>query len=254
MPALDLRSLIAQKTSQTSIRGSWKPEFREASFEPMGMEERATMSDEAAAPKKSSMKLIIIVAALLVLGGGGAGAMLLLKKKAATKAAEAAKAKEAQPEAAAAEAGGEAAEAESEDCGDTGEKKEGGEHGGAATAPVMVLTRTVNLTGPRRNSFLRCELNILFCDNELGKLAAGDKPSAEKSLIQSIVLAIISGKSVEEASDPESRESLRQEIKDKLNEQFKPHAPKPGEKEDPKHKKPKHPIKSVLIVDWAIQQ
>jgi flagellar basal body-associated protein FliL len=112
----------------------------------------------------------------------------------------------------------------------------------------------VNLTGPRRNAFLRCELNILFCDSELGKLVSGDKPSPEKSLIQSIVLETLSGKSVEEASDAESREALRKEMKDKLNEQFKPHPPKPDEKEDPKHKKPKRPIKSVLIVDWAIQQ
>ena len=118
----------------------------------------------------------------------------------------------------------------------------------------MVMTRTVNLTGPRRNAFLRCELNILFCDQELGKLVSGDKPSPEKSLIQSIVLETLSGKSVEEASDAESRETLRKEMRDKLNDQFKPHPPKPGETEDPKHKKPKRPIKSVLIVDWAIQQ
>ncbi|MCM2250589.1 MAG: flagellar basal body-associated FliL family protein [Geothrix sp.] len=205
------------------------------------------MSD---APKKSPMKLIIIIAAaLVVLGGGGGGAMWFLNKRKAA-AAEAEKAK-------AAAAGGtaEAAAHEEEDpdgCGG-GEEKKDGDHG-AEASPVMVLTRTVNLTGPRRNAFLRCELNILFCDLELGRLAAGDKPSAEKSLIQSIVLSAISGKSVEEAADAESREALRQEIKDKLNEQFKPHPPKPGEKEDPKHKKPKRPIKSVLIVDWAIQQ
>lgn len=205
------------------------------------------MSD---APKKSPMKLIIIiVAALVVLGGGGGGAMWFLNKRKAA-AAEAEKAK-----AAAASGAAEPAAHEEEDpdgCGGGGESKEDGH--GAEASPVMVLTRTVNLTGPRRNAFLRCELNILFCDLELGKLAAGDKPSAEKSLIQSIVLSAISGKSVEEAADAESREALRQEIKDKLNEQFKPHPPKPGEKEDPKHKKPKRPIKSVLIVDWAIQQ
>ena len=214
------------------------------------------MSDETG-PKKSPMKLIIIiVAALVILGGGGAGTMLFLKKRAAAKAASEAKAKEPEAtshdEAAAAPTahGGE----ESEDCEDTGEKKESGGHGGPEGAPVMVLTRTVNLTGPRRNAFLRCELNILFCDNELGKLVSGDKPSPEKSLIQSIVLGTLSGKSVEEATDAESREALRKEMRDKLNEQFKPHPPKPGEKEDPKHKKPKKPVKSVLIVDWAIQQ
>ncbi|MCE1203311.1 MAG: flagellar basal body-associated FliL family protein [Holophagaceae bacterium] len=214
------------------------------------------MSDEAAGPKKSPLKLIIIiVAALAVLGGGGFGTMWFLKKRAAAKAAAAEKAK---AEAAAAEAtsageSGHGAE-ESDDCGDAGEKKEGGGHGGTEAAPVMVLTRTVNLMGPRRNAFLRCELNILFCDTELGKLVSGDKPSPEKSLIQSIVLGTLSGKSVEEASDAESREALAKEMKDKLNEQFKPHPLKPGEKEDPKHKKPKRPIKSVLIVDWAIQQ
>ncbi len=215
------------------------------------------MSEEAPAPKKSPLKLIIIiVAALAVLGGGGFGARLFLKKRAAAKAAAAEKAKAAEAQAQANPgAAAPAQEADdAEDCGDTGEKQEGGEHGGAGGAPVMVMTRTVNLTGPRRNAFLRCELNILFCDQELGKLVSGDKPSPEKSLIQSIVLETLSGKSVEEASDAESRETLRKEMRDKLNDQFKPHPPKPGETEDPKHKKPKRPIKSVLIVDWAIQQ
>ena len=213
------------------------------------------MADEAPSPKKSPMKLIIIiVAALVVLGGGGFGTRLFLKKRAATKAAAAEKAKAAEPQEGAVAEAVTPAEEDSEDCGDTGEKKEGGGHGGLEAAPVMVLTRTVNLTGPRRNAFLRCELNILFCDAELGKLVSGDKPSAEKSLIQSIVLGALSGKSVEEASDAESREALRKEMKDKLNEQFKPHPPKAGEKEDPKHKKSARPIKSVLIVDWAIQQ
>lgn len=209
------------------------------------------MSDDAPAQKKSLLKLaIILVAAVAVLGGGGGGTWWYLKKRAAAKAAEAAealKAQEAQAAATDPAHGG----IDSDDCEDLGEVKEG--HGTEAS-PVMVLTRTLNLTGPRRNAFLRCELNILFCDTELGKLVSGEKPSAEKSLIQSIVLGVLSGKSVEEASDAESREALRREIKDKLNEQFKPHPPKPGEKEDPKHKKPRRPIKSVLIVDWAIQQ
>lgn len=211
------------------------------------------MSDEEVAPPKRSLKLLIIIAtAVAVLGGGGFGTMLFLKKKrlAASAAAEAEKAKAAaQAEAAPVEPSQD--EPESDDCEGSGDVKH---EGAAETSPVMVLTRTVNLIGPRRNAFLRCELNILFCDAGLGKLVSGDKPSPERSLIQSIVLASLSGKSVEEASDAESRESLRKEIKDKLNEEFRPHPPKPGEKEDPKHKKPTRPIKSVLIVDWAIQQ
>ena len=208
------------------------------------------MADEST-PKKNFLKLILVgVVALAVLAGGGVGTMIVLKKRRAAKAAAAAA---EQAKAAAEAANPPAEEADSEDCGEVSGKQEG-EHGGAATAPVMVLTRTVNLTGPRRNAFLRCELNILFCDTELGKLVSSDKPSPERSLIQSIILSVLAGKSVEEASDPESREALRKEIKDKLNDQFKPHPPKPGEKEDPKHAKPKRPIRSVLIVDWAIQQ
>ena len=212
------------------------------------------MSDEAGLKNRPMKLLLILVVAVAVLGGGGYGVMAFLNKRPAAKA-EPGKA----PEAEKAEGRQESAalpgsEADSEDCEEAGEKKEGGGHGGAEAAPVMVLTRTVNLTGPRRNAFLRCELNILFCDTELGRLVSGEKPSPEKSLIQSIVLGAISGKSVEEASDPESRETLRKEIKDKLNDQFRPHAPKAGEKQDPKHKKPRRPIKSVLIVDWAIQQ
>jgi flagellar basal body-associated protein FliL len=202
------------------------------------------MADEQDAPtKKLPLKLIlVIVAGLAILGGGGFGIRIVLKKRAAAKAAAAA----AQP----APAGG--AADDDEGCGGE-EASGGGEEGGTSSPPVMVLTRNVNLSGPRLNAFLHCELNILFCDSELGKLAASDKPSPERSLIQSIVLDAITGKSVEEASDAEFRESLRQDIKDKLNEQFGPKPLKPGE-DPPKHKKPKHPIKDVLIVDWAIQQ
>ena len=210
--------------------------------------------EEAPSPKKSMKKLIIIaVAALVVLGGGGGGTWYWLKKRAAAKVAKARAEEEAKAQAGAPSEDPHAA-VDTDTCEESGEKKEGGGHGGADASPVMVLTRTVNLTGPRRNAFLRCELNILFCDQELGKLVSGEKPSPEKSLIQSIVVGALSGKSVEEASDLESRDAFAKEIKDKLNEQLKPHPPKPGEKEDPKHKKPKRPIKSVLIVDWAIQQ
>lgn len=201
------------------------------------------MSDEAdAAPKKKlPLKLILLaVAGLALLGGGGYGTRVFLKKRAAAKAAQQA------PGSATA-----AAADDDSDCG--GEASGGGEGEGASGPPVMVLTRNVNLSGPRLNAFLHCELNILFCDAELGKLAASDKASPERSEIQAIVLDALTGKSVEDASDPEFRESLRRDIKDKLNEQFAPKPLKPGQ-DSPKHKKPKHPIKDVLIVDWAIQQ
>lgn len=202
------------------------------------------MSDEQDEPtgRKLPLKLILIVlVGLAVLGGGGFGVRVFLKKRAAAKAAAAQQAPGSQG----------AADDDDGDCG--GEASGGGEGEGASGPPVMVLTRNVNLSGPRLNAFLHCELNILFCDAELGKLAASDKASPERSEIQAIVLDALTGKSVEDASDPEFRESLRQDIKDKLNAQFGPKPLKPGE-DPPKHKKPKHPIKDVLIVDWAIQQ
>lgn len=192
--------------------------------------------------KKLPLKLIlVIVACLAILGGGGVGIRTVLKKRAAAKAAATAQSAPA-----------DATADDDRGCGGE-EATSGGEEGGARGPAVMVLTRNVNLAGPRLNAFLHCELNILFCDPELGRLAAGDKPSPEKSLIQSIVLDALTGKSVEDASDGEFRESLRQDIKDRLNEQFGPKPLKPGE-DPPEHKRPKHPIKDVLIVDWAIQQ
>jgi len=127
---------------------------------------------------------------------------------------------------------------------------EGGGHGGAGGAAILVYPKIVNLD--RKNAYLKVELHIIFRDQELGKAATSDKPTPEASEIRATLLELLSGKTLEEASDIETREFIRNEIKDKLNEKFAPKPPKPGEKEDPKHKKPKRPIKDVLVVDWAI--
>ncbi len=207
------------------------------------------MSDGEGGKKGSMLKMIIMgVLALAVLGGGGYGAMLFLKKKKEAAAAPAEPKKEGDAAAEPPKAEGHGAEdAEDEDAAGDG-------HGAAQPAEVMVLRPIVNLEGPRRNAFLKVELHILFRDPELGKLAAGDKPSIENSQIRALVLETLSGKTVEEARDLEFRESLRVELKEKLNTKFAPKPPKPGEKEDPKVKKPKKPIKDILIVDWGIQE
>jgi flagellar basal body-associated protein FliL len=129
----------------------------------------------------------------------------------------------------------------------------GGDHAGGGGMSLLVLKPIVNLDTQRKNSFLKCELHIIFRDAELGKLAAGDKPTLENSTIRAMVLEALSGKTVEEASDPETRELVRKDLKERLNERFAPKL-KAGEKEDPKHKKPKKPIKDILVVDWAIAQ
>lgn len=196
--------------------------------------------------KKLLPLILKVVVGLAVLGGGGFAYKKFVydKKKAA---AEAAKAKEGE-----AGAHGEAAADEDEDDAHAGEGD--GHGGGAVSLPVLVYKNIVNLEAQRKNVYLKLELHILFRDPELGRAAAGDKPTSENSEIRAIILEMISGKKLEEVQDMEAREAMRQEIKDSLNEKFKPKPPKEGEKVDPKHKKPKRPIKDVLIVDWAIAQ
>jgi flagellar basal body-associated protein FliL len=207
----------------------------------------AENAGEAAASSKGGLiKIVIVVVAVIALGAGG---FFGWKKYRSWKAAKAA----------AALAAGQAAPKDGHDAKKDGEEEDedesaakGGEHGGAGTA-LLALKPIVNLESQRKNAFLKCELHIIFRDAELGKLASGDKPTVENSMIRAMVLEALSGKTVEEAADPETREIIRKELKEKLNEKFAPKL-KPGEKEDPKHKKPKKPVKDILVVDWAIAQ
>ncbi|BDU76217.1 flagellar basal body-associated FliL family protein [Mesoterricola sediminis] len=197
-------------------------------------------------------KLIIFggigLVVLLLLGGGAFFAFKTLgAKKAAPAAAEAG--------AATAEGKEEGKAAAKEDDDEDEAPAKGGEGEGASGPPVMTLNRLiVNLDG-RKNAFLKCDIHILFRNHELGKLAASDKPSPENSVIRSLVLESISGKTVEAAMDLETRESIRNEIKEKLNEKFaNKHSKEELEKAKKTGKPVKPPIKDVLIVDWAIQQ
>jgi flagellar basal body-associated protein FliL len=133
------------------------------------------------------------------------------------------------------------------DDADDEEEPSGGEKEGGPT--VLVLSRIiVNLEGPHKNAMLRCELHILFRDKELAKAACSDKATEENSQIRYIVNKGLSGKTLEEVMDVESKELIRTDIKDKLNEAFANRKHKDDKK---KHGKP---IKDVLIVDWAVQQ
>ena len=128
-----------------------------------------------------------------------------------------------------------------------------GEEGKSSGPSILVYKNNLNLEG-KKNAYLVVELHILFRDAELGKLATSEKATVENSMIRATLLGLLSGKSLEEASDMETRETIRQEIKDKLNEKFAPKPPASGDKEDSKKKRPKHPIKDVLVVSWAIAQ
>lgn len=208
--------------------------------------------------KALGLKKLIIFGGigLVVLAGLGVGGFIVKKKITASRAAKLAAASDpkkiaadkAAAEAAAAAAAAKAASEEDEDEPVAAGKGEGEE--GASGPAVMIYQKIVNLD--RKNAYLKVEMHILFRDQELGKAATSEKPTHEASEIRSMLLELLSGKTLEEATDIETREFVRKEIKDKLNEKFAPKPPKPGEKVDPKHKKPKKPIKDVLVVDWAI--
>jgi len=128
-----------------------------------------------------------------------------------------------------------------------------GEEGKSTGPAVMVYRNNLNLEG-KKNAYLVVELHILFRDAELGKQATSEKATVENSTIRALLLELLSGKTLEEASDMETREAIRLEIKEKLNEKFAPKPTPAGEHADKKKKKPKHPVKDVLVVSWAIAQ
>jgi flagellar basal body-associated protein FliL len=191
--------------------------------------------------KKILLAVIALVVLCLLIGGGLFGYKWYAGRKAAAAAAAAQNA---------------ANKPAAQDDDDEDEPAAGGEKEGGGGPAVLQLSRLiVNLNSPRKNAFLKCDIHILFRDQELGKAAASEKPTPENSIIRSIVLEAISGKSVEEASDVETRETVRQEIKDKLNEKFASHRSKEAQDKARKSGKPlKPPIKDVLVVDWAIQE
>lgn len=119
---------------------------------------------------------------------------------------------------------------------------------------IMTFDRIVNLESGRKSAFLKCTLNIVFRDPELGKLATGDKPSLEKSQIEALLLDKLSGLTVEEATDKETRTALSSDIKDLLNERFGPQRFENDPDSKTKLKNAaKRPIKEVLVTAWAVQ-
>jgi flagellar basal body-associated protein FliL len=198
--------------------------------------------------KKKIMMAAVALVVLLLLGGGGFMGYRWWSAKNAAKPAETAAGKEE----AAKEGGSE--EAKGADAADDEEEAGKGGEEGAGGPPVMLIHPIiVNLGGNHRNAFLKCDISILFRDAEVGRQAAGEKPTAENAITKSIVLEALSGKTVEEAMDLDTRESVRQEIKDKLNAKF--HRSKEAVEKAKKAGKPLKPVvKDVLITDWAIQQ
>lgn len=194
--------------------------------------------------KKPIVKMIMLgLVALVILAVLGGGGWYGYRKFQAIRAAKAQAALGQNPDG--------LPHGEGED--DAGEDAEEEGEGHGAGPAILIYKNNVNLEG-RKNTYLVVELHILFRDAELGKRATSDKATAENSMIRALLLDLLSGKSVEEASDIETRETIRQEIKDKLNEKFAPKPLAPGEKVDKEKKRPKRPVKDVLVVAWAIAQ
>jgi flagellar basal body-associated protein FliL len=204
--------------------------------------------------KKKIIMAVVALVALLVLGVGGFMGYRAWAKGHPPAPKEAGKPAEGADGAAAEGKGDAAADTKAAAADDTEDEPaaKGGEGGGGA--PVMLIHPIiVNLGGNHRNAFLKCDISILFRDAELGRQAASDKPTAQNSIIKAIVLEALSGKTVEEAMDMDTREAVRQEVKDKLNSKF--HWSKEAKEAAEKAGKAlKTPIKDVLITDWAVQQ
>lgn len=206
------------------------------------------MSEDVPSNRKPIIKLVVLgLLSLLLLGILGGGGWFAYQKIKAARLAKIA----AQTQV------GNGQNMNSEDAEETegSESSEPAEGEGAKNAgpPVLVYKNNVNLEG-KRNAYLVVELHILFRDPELGKKSTSDSQTPENSMIRAMILDLLSGKSLEEVTDTETREAIRLEIKEKLNEKFAPKPPAPGEKADKKTKRPKHPVKDVLIVSWAIAQ
>ena len=146
------------------------------------MAEEASGEEEGGG-KKGKKGLIIIIIAVLVLVGGGVGAFLALGNSHD-------------------EADGE--EAEDEELGE-------GEEGILPAAILPLETFIVNLQV--KGSFLKTTIQLEFAEPELPPTVESDIPKIRDSIIR-----VLSSKESADILTPAGKESLRQEIRDAVNE------------------------------------
>jgi len=114
-------------------------------------------------------------------------------------------------------------------------------------------THIINLAqgeSGRGLSFLRCQISIIIIDEELGKAMTSDTPTYESEKAKAIVLDRLTEIELAEVNEPEIKEVFAADVKDRLNEQFRP-KPSSDKKAPPR---PRRPISEVLVVQWAIQR
>ena len=128
------------------------------------------------------------------------------------------------------------------------------------------FTKVINLPPQpgAKSAFLKATISVIAIDEELGKALASPTPTYERSKTESIFLEALNKMTPEELDDSEAQLTFAQDIKDQLNELFRPKPSTGGDKKKEKEKKeekekdakprPLRPIKEVLILEWAFQR
>ena len=114
-----------------------------------------------------------------------------------------------------------------------------------------------------KSTFLKVTLSVIAIDEELGKAMASPTPTYESEKTKNIIRESLLKMTPEEIDDNEAQLAFTQDIKDQLNELFKPR-PSTGDKDKKKEKedkekkdagpRPLRPIKEVLIIEWQFQR
>ncbi|MDR2560917.1 MAG: flagellar basal body-associated FliL family protein [Holophagales bacterium] len=127
-------------------------------------------------------------------------------------------------------------------------------------------TTIINLTSApgAKSTFLKVQLSVIVADEELGKAMASPSPTFESEKSKSIIRESLLKLTPEEIDDNETQLTFAQDIKDQLNELFRPRPSTGGdkkkEKKEEKEKekdappRPLRPIKEVLIIEWQFQR
>jgi hypothetical protein len=118
-------------------------------------------------------------------------------------------------------------------------------------------THVINLPGGGgRGGFHRSEICIIVKDPELGKLMASSTPTPEREKAKAIVFEALGELPAEDLLDHDTQMAFRQDLMDRLNEEFRPKGPPPPPEKGktPPPPRPRKPIRDVLIVSWALQR
>ena len=116
-----------------------------------------------------------------------------------------------------------------------------------------------------KSTFFKVTVSIIVADEELGTAMKSATPTFESEKSRAIIREALTELSADEIDQPETQMVFAQDIKDKLNDQFRPRPSTDKGKEEKKGKekekekgkdtpRPMRPIKEVLIIEWQFQR